>query len=62
MKAMLVMASFMTRVVVEDNATEEEIILSAHDNFRDVINNGTIGDNIESIEIDDECPYNEEED
>ncbi len=58
--AKLVLCSLMTRVIVEENATEDEIIRASRDKFIDVIST-SLGDNIESIENDVECPYEEGE-
>jgi len=58
--AKLVECSLMTRVVVDENATEDEIIASSRARFIDIINT-SLGDNIEEIYDDEECPYNEKE-
>jgi hypothetical protein len=55
-KAKLVLASFMVRVIVDENATDDEIIKESRSKFLDVLNDDCIGDNIESIEDDEECP------
>lgn len=59
--AKLVCVSLMTRVIIEDNLTEEqelnEIAKQAKSAFVDKIMNDAIGDHIESIEEDEECPY-----
>jgi hypothetical protein len=57
--AKLVGVSLLTRVVVENYATEDEIIKKAKQNFRTQLEND-IGDNIDIIENDEECPYNPE--
>jgi hypothetical protein len=59
--AKLVTAYLKTRVVVEDNATEDDIIWAAKQNFREILEND-IGENIEEIEDDEEVPYNPETD
>lgn len=59
--AKLVCASFMTRVIVEHDATDEEIIAAAKPNIAAVVWTD-LGDNLESIEDDEECPYNPETD
>ena len=63
--AKLVCISLMTRVIVEDNLTEEEELNQIADQVRtrcvDKIMNDGIGDHLESIELDDECPYEEGE-
>ena len=54
--AKLVYVSLMTRVIVEESATEDDIIKAAKPQFIEKI--GTdLGDNIESIEDDEECPH-----
>ena len=59
--AKLVMVSLMTRVIVDDNLTEEqeleEIAEQAKAAFVDKIMNDGIGDHLESIEDDEECPF-----
>ena len=59
--AKLVYASFVVRVVVDESTTEEDIIQQSRQKFIDTINNG-LGDHIEDIEDDTECPYNPERD
>jgi hypothetical protein len=54
--AKLVCVSLMTRVVVDEDATEEQIIDAAKHRFIDKLNT-EIDENIESIEDDEECPY-----
>jgi hypothetical protein len=56
MKAKLVYMSMVTRVVVDDNASEEEIIEKTKDRFIEKIKTD-LGDNIEEIIDDEECPY-----
>ena len=58
--AKLVLCSLMIRVIIEENATDSEIISASRDKFINVINT-SLGDNIESIENDVECPYEEGE-
>ena len=58
--AKLVLCSLMTRVIVEENVTDDEIISASKGKFIDVISI-SLGDNIESIENDVECPYEEGE-
>ena len=60
-KAKLVRASFITRVVVDEGASEEEIIKEAVSNLQDKMGNDEVWDNIDSIEDDTEVPYNQEE-
>lgn len=57
--AKLVLVSLMTRVVVDDNATDESILDSARSNFIDKVRT-ELGENLESIVDDTECPYEED--
>lgn len=63
--AKLVCMSFMTRIIVEDTFTEEQELEMIADIVRqrvvDQVMNDGIGDHLESIEIDEECPYQEGE-
>jgi hypothetical protein len=54
--AKLVYASFVTRVVVDANATEEQILDSARKQFAFKVEN-ELSENIEEIVNDVECPY-----
>ncbi len=54
--AKLVMFSLMTRVLVDENATDDEIIAASYAGIQDKIDNRELGDNLESIEDDEECP------
>ena len=56
MKAKLVYVSFVTRVCVKDDATEEEILSIAKGNLLKKVQND-LGDNLEEIVDDIECPY-----
>lgn len=58
--AKLVAVSFLTRVIVDENATQDEIIKASEQGFRDKIDNHEIGDNLEYIDDDTECPYDPE--
>ena len=58
--AKLVSCSLMTRVIVEENATEDEVIRTSKHRFINIVND-SLGDNIETIEEDIECPYEEGE-
>ena len=58
--AKLVSCSLMTRVLVDENATVEEIIRNSKHRFVNIINN-ELGSNIEDIKDDEECPYEEGE-
>ena len=55
--AKLVYFSMMTRVVVDENATDEEIIKACYPNIQAKIDNKELGENIEDIEDDGECPF-----
>jgi hypothetical protein len=57
--AKLVMVSLMTRVIVDENATEDQIIAASYKGFQAKIDNRELGDNLESIEDDEELPYGE---
>lgn len=59
--AKLVAVSFLTRVVVEENATEEEVLEKAKSNFAFKIED-ELSENLEYIVDDIECPYNEKYD
>jgi hypothetical protein len=59
--AKLVGSSFLTRVIVEENASEEEIILETRKKLSSQVQTD-LGDCIEFIQDDDECPYNPEND
>jgi hypothetical protein len=55
-KAKLVTYSFMTRVIVDESHTEDEIIrMSKHKIFEKVKNE--LGENLEEIVDDEECPF-----
>lgn len=60
--AKLVAISLMTRVIVDENATEYDIIKQAKSQFMDNIQTDGISDNIEFIENDTDCPYAPETD
>lgn len=59
--AKLVLVSLMTRVVVEESATEAEILDTAKLHFIEIITT-ELGEHIEDIEDDEECPYDPETD
>ena len=59
--AKLVTVSLITRVVVDDTATDDDIIQQSKQKFIDTINS-SLGDHIEDIEDDDECPYDPQRD
>jgi len=54
--AKLVSISLMTRVIVDENATEDEIIKASRSQFLDIVK-ADLGDNIEEIVDDEECPF-----
>jgi len=54
--AKLVCISLMTRVIVEDTLTEEEVIEKARYNFKCILDD-SLHENVESVEEDEECPY-----
>ncbi len=53
--AKLVYYSFMTRVVVDEDATESQIVLASKKNMIAKVNTD-LGENLEDISLDDECP------
>lgn len=57
--AKLVMVSLMTRVIVDDNSTDEQILEKAKARFQAKLDNNELMDNLESIEDDEELPYGE---
>ena len=57
--AKLVCFSLMTRVIVDENATDEEIVAAARPRIQARINNDELGENLESVEDDEELPYGE---
>ena len=54
--AKLVAYSFLTRVVVDENATEDEIIRATKRMMKTKVDD-ELGENLESIEDDEECPF-----
>jgi hypothetical protein len=54
--AKLVAISLLTRVIVDENATEEEILEKAVPKFMEKVNQ-EIGEHLEYIADDEECPY-----
>ena len=54
--AKLVTISLMTRVIVDENATDEQIVEAAKSKFIEKINNEAL-ENLEDIVEDTECPY-----
>jgi hypothetical protein len=60
-KAYLVKASFMTRVIAEEDAEERDIEELARDRIAMAAREDFF-DNVEEVEEDEECPYNPETD
>ena len=58
-KAHLVLVSMATRVVVDENTTEQDIIQLANAQIMDNIIVNGIFENVEEISDDNECPYDE---
>ena len=58
--AKLVYLNLLTRVVVDEDATEEEIIKASRHKFIDKVSDESFGENIEDIVDDEECPYDPE--
>ena len=56
--AKLVAVSLITRVIVDENATDAEIIEIAKGKFQNKLET-ELNENIEYITEDEECPYNE---
>jgi hypothetical protein len=54
--AKLVYISLATRVVVDENASEEEILNAARPNFTTKVQD-ELGEHLEEILDDEECPY-----
>lgn len=57
--AKLVCVSLMTRVIVDENATDEQILEKSKANFIEKIST-ELGENLESITDDEEVPFEEE--
>ena len=56
MKAKLVYVSFITRILVDDNATEEDILDAAKNEFYIKVKN-ELSENLDKIIDDTECPF-----
>lgn len=54
--AKLVYMSMVTRVIVDEDATEDQIIQASKDSFIEKVRN-ELGENLEEIVDDKECPY-----
>lgn len=57
--AKLVEVSLLVRVIVDENATEDQIIAATYPKLQDKLDNREVGDNVVSIEDDEEIPYGE---
>lgn len=55
--ARLVEFSLMTRIIVDENATEDQIIKASYKGIQDKIDNRELGDNLVENELDEECPF-----
>jgi len=60
--AKLVEFSLLVRVIVEADATDDEIIEKSYSKVQDKIDSRELGDNMVSLEDDLECPYGTIED
>ena len=54
--AKLVLVSLMTRVIVDKDATDEEILDKAKPKFAEKVQT-VLGENLENISDDEECPF-----
>lgn len=55
-KAVLVTVYLTTRVIVDDNATDMEVLSKCKHEFISKVNEG-LCDNLDTIEPDNECPF-----
>lgn len=55
--ARLVEFSLRTRVVVDENATDDDIIKASYKGIQAKISNQELGDNLVEAELDEECPF-----
>ena len=60
--AKLVEVSFTVRVIVNEDATEEQIIAASYDKLQDRLDNREVGENIVDIQDDFEVPFDPEHD
>lgn len=60
--AKLVVTTFITRVVVDENVSLEEIAELIKPKLLDKINNNEVAENIETMLPDEECPYENDSD
>jgi len=59
--AKLVNADLMVRVIVDENATDDDIIKASRAKFIELCDSKSLGDNVVGWEDDDECPATKEE-
>lgn len=59
--AKLVSIVLITRVVVEEDATDEQIVDASRARFLEKVHDTSLGENIEEIKDDTECPYDEDD-
>lgn len=57
--AKLVEFSLLVRVIVNENATDDQIIEASYPKIQDKINSRELGDNLVSVEEDEEVPFGE---
>ena len=57
--AKLIEVSLLVRVIVDADATEDQIIAATYPRLQEKLDNREVGDNIVSIEDDEEVPYGE---
>ena len=55
--ARLVEFSLRTRVIVDENATDDQIIKASYKGIQDKITNRELGDNLVECDLDEECPF-----
>jgi len=55
--AKIVAVSLLTRIIVEENATEEQMMQIARPKLISALNEDGLLDHVECIEPDEECPY-----
>jgi len=59
--AKLVEASLVVRVIVDENATDDDIIAASRPKFVDLCDSNCLGDNVIGWNDDEECPATKEE-
>jgi hypothetical protein len=55
--AKLVEVSLLVRIIIDENATEDQIAEATYPKLQDKLNNREVGDNIVSVEDDTEVPF-----